>query len=101
MATRSETVRDLWGYPRNRVPRQKRTGAEIMRFTIEITRGSSPRERFEGRRRHHPSAADAIHEAERLLHTLRNANPENPPEGYRVLDRNGKLVDCGWGSARG
>jgi hypothetical protein len=73
--------------------------AEIMKFTIEITRGNSPRERLQGSRRHHRCAADAIHEAERLLRTLRIANPKNPPEGYRVLDRSGKLVDCGWGSA--
>ncbi len=88
------------GYPRDRVVRQMRSRAEIMNVTIEITRGNSPRERFQGTRRHHRSAADAIHEAERLLLTRRTANPKNPPEGYRVLDRSGKLVDCGCGSAR-
>ena len=72
-----------------------------MKFTIEITRGSSPRERFRRKRRRHPSAAHAIDEAERLLEALRAANPDNPPEGYRVLDRRDKLVDCGWGSTRG
>jgi hypothetical protein len=71
-----------------------------MRFTIEITRGSSPRERFQFKRQYHRCAADAIDEAERLLQSLRTANPENPPQGYRVLDRGDKLVDCGWGSAR-
>lgn len=72
-----------------------------MKFTIEITRGNSPRERLQRIRQRHRSAADAIREAERLLQTLRTANPENPPEGYRVLDPGDRLVDCGWRSARG
>jgi len=67
-----------------------------MRFTIEITRGNSPRQRFLRKRQRHSSAAQAIKEAERLLHRLRTANPANPPEGYRILDRSDKLVDCGW-----
>jgi hypothetical protein len=93
--------RDLRDYPLDRVARQKRSEARTVKFTIEITRGSSPRERFQLRRQDHRSAADAIDEAARLLQSLRTANPENPPEGYRVLDRRDKLVDCGWGSARG
>jgi hypothetical protein len=71
-----------------------------MKFTIEITRGSSPRERLECKRQKHRTAAAAIDEAARLLQTLRTANPENPPEGYRVLDGSNKVVDCGWRSVR-
>jgi hypothetical protein len=72
-----------------------------MKFTIEITRGSSPRQRVRRKRQTHRSATAAIEAAERLLQALRTADPENPPEGYRVLDRGDRLVDCGWGSARG
>jgi hypothetical protein len=92
-------VRDLFG--ENRVFTGCGNEARIMKFTIEITRGSSPRELFQRTRQRHRSAVDAIREAERLLQTLRIANPENPPEGYRVLDPSDKPVDCGWRSARG
>jgi hypothetical protein len=95
------TERDLPSYPLDCVAPGQRSEAGIMKFTIEITRGSSPRKRFQRKRQHYRSAAAAITEAEKLLQTLRAANPENPPEGYRVLDRSDKLVDCGWGSARG
>src|SRR5215472_19074524 len=88
--TRPEGCEICWA--RGSRARRMRNEARIMKFTIEITRGSSPRELFQRIRQRHRSAVDAITEAERLLQTLRAANPENPPEGYRVLDPSDKLV---------